>query len=312
MKKWILRSGVLVAILALFVVIIRPESLVGKPAIHSNAALLMDYSTGDVILNSNGDVPLPTGSVSKLMAQLIILDELEAGHISWEDPVEISQNASEAKGQQVLLKPGDQFTVRELFEVISVYSANDATIALAEHVLGTEDRFVMRMNEKAKELGLSVHTTYNNVTGNTSLSGGPTENYMTANDVAVLSAHIIRKHPEILKLTSLPQVELKGKGLYMSNTNWMLSGMGGPYSYAGVDGLRTGYTDNAGYCYAGTVHQNGNRFIAIVLGAESQEQRFSEAKELFNYGYSHASYTAAGNWHKKWGMALRQAVERTI
>lgn len=310
MKKWILRSSAIVVILALFVIIIRPGILVGKPAIQSIAALLMDANTGEVIMNINGDVPLPTGSITKLMTQLIIMDEISAGHISWNDQVEISQNANDVEGQQVALSPGDQFTVRELLEVVSVYSANDAMVALAEHALGSEDVFIDRMNDKAKELGLSVHTIYHNVTGNTSSAGGPTDNYMTASDIALLSAHLIREHPEILKMASRPQVELKGKGLYMSNTNWMLEEISGPYSYEGVDGLRTGYTEEAGYSYAGTAEQNGKRLVAVVLGAESQEQRFNEARDLLNYGYSHG-YTAGG-WHKQWALALRQAVDRTI
>ena len=308
MKKWILRSSTLVVLIAVIFIGIRPESLVGKPSIQSSAALLMDASSGEVIVNSNGDHPLPAASLSKLMNQLIILDEIDSKHISWNDSVKVSKHAIDSEGIKVSLNENDQFTVNELFKVISVYSANDATIALAEHTFGTEERFVEEMNIKAKDIGLSVHTKYNNATGSSSLSGGPSENYMTANDVGKLSAYLIQKHPEILKLSSQPQAELRNKGLYMSNTNWMLDKVKGPYAYGGADGLRTGYTEEAGYCLSGTVQKNGQRLIAIVMGAETKEQRFEEAKQLFNYGYAH-SYSAK-EWGSAWASTWLQVIQR--
>ncbi|WP_211749822.1 D-alanyl-D-alanine carboxypeptidase family protein [Paenibacillus sp. Marseille-Q4541] len=308
MKKWILRSSTLVILIAVLFIAIRPESLVGKPSIHSSAALLIDSSSGEVLISSNADTPLPAASLSKIMAQLIILDEIEAGHISWNDIVRVSKHATESEGVNLSLNEKDQFTVNELFRVIAVYSANDATVALAEHAFGSEERFVEEMNLKAKELGLSVHTKYNNATGSSSLSGGPSENYMTAKDVGKLSAHLIKQYPEILALSSLPQVELRNKGLYMSNTNWMLDNVKGPYAYSGADGLKTGYTKAAGYCLSGTVEKNGQRLIAIVMGAETQEQRFDEAKQLFDYGFAH-SYSAK-DWGQAWASTWYQVIQR--
>ncbi|WP_454193247.1 D-alanyl-D-alanine carboxypeptidase family protein [Paenibacillus sp. Marseille-Q7038] len=308
MKKWILRSSTLVVLIAVIFIGIRPESLVGKPSIQSSAALLMDASSGEVIVSSNGDHPLPAASLSKLMTQLIILDEIDAGHISGNDTVKISKHAAESAGINVSLNENDQFTVNELFKVISVYSANDATIALAEHAFGSEERFVEEMNIKAKSIGLSVHTKYNNATGSSPLSGGPSENYMTAKDVAKLSAHLIKQHPEILKLSSQTQVELRNKGLYMSNTNWMLDNVKGPYAYSGADGLKTGYTEEAGYCLSGTAKKNGQRFITVVMGAETKEQRFGEARELFDYGFAH-SYSAK-EWKQNWASTWLQVIHR--
>lgn len=308
MKKWILRSSTLVILIAVIFIGIRPESLVGKPSIQSSAALLMDASSGEVIVSSNGDHPLPAASLSKLMTQLILLDEIDAGHISWNDKVKISKHAADSAGIKVSLKENDQFTVNELFKVISVYSANDATIALTEHAFGSEERFVEEMNVRAKSIGLSVHTKFNNATGSSSLSGGPSENYMTAKDVGKLSAYLIKQHPEILKLTSLTQVELRNKGLYMSNTNWMLDNVKGPYAYSGADGLKTGYTEEAGYCLSGTAQKNGQRFIAIVMGAETKEQRFEEAKQLFDYGFAH-SYSAK-EWRQNWASTWFHVINR--
>lgn len=308
MKKWILRSSALVFTIAVLFIAIRPESLIGKPSIQSSSALLLDVSSGEVMMNLNGDHPLPTASLSKLMTQLIILDEIDAGHISWNDIVKVSKHATLTDGVKVSLNETDQFSVRELFDVVSVYGANDATIALAEHTLGSEERFVEEMNRKAEEIGLSVHTKYNNATGISPLGDGPDENYMTARDVGKLSAYLIKQHPIILKTSSKSQVELKNKGLYISNTNWILDNVKGTYSYSGADGLKTGYSEDAGYCLSGTAEKNGRRLVVIVMGAETKEQRFEEAKQLLDYGFAH-SYSAK-EWGQVWASTWLQVIQR--
>jgi D-alanyl-D-alanine carboxypeptidase (penicillin-binding protein 5/6) len=191
------------------------------------------------------------------------------------------------------LKRGEVYTVRELFEGISVYSANDAAVALAEYTAGSENAFVLMMNEKARNLGLSTNTIFTNASGLASGELGPHrplgyihgETMMTAKDTARLAAALIRSHPEVLNASSRTQMQLKAKGLYVSNTNLMLPAMGGAFAYTGTDGLKTGYDIRTGYCIAGTAQRNGHRLIAVVLGAETSQSRFQAAAKLFDHGF---------------------------
>jgi D-alanyl-D-alanine carboxypeptidase (penicillin-binding protein 5/6) len=184
-------------------------------------------------------------------------------------------------------------TVSELFQSMVVYSANDAAVALAERSAGNESAFVKRMNGKAAQIGLSSDSRFSNASGAGQSELGPNhpedirgETKMTASDTAKLASYLITSHPEILRTSSRTQMELKDKGIYISNTNWMLPSLAGPYSYAGTDGLKAGYTSDAGYCFTGTAEQHGRRLVAVVLGAPSKEERFEQTRRLFDYGFA--------------------------
>ncbi|WP_054958314.1 D-alanyl-D-alanine carboxypeptidase family protein [Paenibacillus dakarensis] len=268
------------------------ERFAMKPEVDALAVVLMDLTTGQILLDQNGDVPLPPANMPKLMTELIIMDEIKAGLHSWGDKVTISENASQVGGVRLSLKEGETLTVKELFQSMTVYSANDAAVALAEHFAGTEEAFVRRMNQKAKEIRLSSQSYFVNASGleaeesEEEATDPNRETRMTAEDTARLAAHLIHNHPEILNTSSKTQMKLKGRDLYLSNTNWMLPSLAGPYSYEGTDGLKTGFTEKAGYCFTGTAQKGGKRLIAVVMGTKSTEARFEETRKLFDYGFS--------------------------
>lgn len=293
MKRRIKVWAVAAVVVVVLITVLRPEELGFKPDIDARAAVLLDMNSGDIWVDMNGDVPIPPASVSKLMTEMIVLDQISTGTIRWGDRVTISAYASKMGGTSLSLKQGEFYTVRELFEGIAIYSANDAAVALAEYMAGSENSFVRMMNERARSLGLSPSTVFANVSGfsskdlgivhSTNPIGGETK--MTARDTAKLAAALIYNHPDILNISSRTQMQLKDKGLYVSNSNLMLPAMGGAYAYEGADGLKTGYDSRTGYCIAGSAQRNGRRLIAVVMGAESYESRFKGAAKLFDYGF---------------------------
>ncbi|OME87629.1 MULTISPECIES: D-alanyl-D-alanine carboxypeptidase family protein [Paenibacillus] len=292
-KRWLWLVMMLLIIVPIGAVVIGNIERAGfKPKVDARAVVLMDLNTGRILLSKNGDVPLPPASMSKLMTELVILDDIKTGSRSWDDEVKISDLATDVRGVKIALKSGEILTVRELFQSITVYSANDAAVALAEHFAGSEEAFVRKMNAKAKEIGLSSATRFVNASGVERDTGSDQawpldgETVMTAEDTAKLAAHLIRSHPDILSTSSKTQTKISGRNLYLSNTNWMLPSVGGPYSYEGTDGLKTGYTVNAGYCFTGTAEKQGSRLVAVVMGTESKEARFEETRKLFDYGFA--------------------------
>ncbi|SMF92838.1 D-alanyl-D-alanine carboxypeptidase (penicillin-binding protein 5/6) [Paenibacillus uliginis N3/975] len=293
-KRWLWYvMGVLIMIPIGLVIAANTERVGIKPEVEAKAVVLMDLNTGRILFSQNGDVPLPPASMSKLMTELIILDKIKDGTHSWDEMVRISEYASNVGGVRLSLNEGEELTVRELFQSMALYSANDAAVALAEHFAGSEGDFVRQMNLKAKELQLSNQTCFVNASGLENGDKGSDrkldlrgETRMTAADTAKLAAHLINSHPDILNTSSKTQMKLKGRDLYLSTTNWMLPSLAGPYSYEGTDGLKTGYTENAGYCFTGTAEKGGSRLIAVVLGTKSKEARFVETRKLFDYGFS--------------------------
>lgn len=293
-KRWLwFVIGMLIMIPIVLVISANTERIGIKPEVEAKAVVLMDLNTGRILFSQNGDEPLPPASMPKMMTELIILDKMKAGTHDWDEMVTISEHASTVGGVRLSLNEGDELTVRELFQSMAVYSANDAAVALAEHFAGSEAEFVKQMNLKAKELQLSNQTYFVNASGFENSDKGSDqkldgrgETRMTATDTAKLAAHLIKSHPEFLNTSSKTQMKLKGRDLYLSTTNWMLPSLAGPYSYEGTDGLKTGYTKNAGYCFTGTAEKGGSRLIAVVLGTKSKEARFEETRKLFDYGFS--------------------------
>ncbi|CAI6079575.1 D-alanyl-D-alanine carboxypeptidase DacA [Paenibacillus sp. JJ-100] len=295
MKIWWKRAGMLFTLLIIIYLGVKPDLLVGKPGIKAESAILMDMNSEQVLMDYNASEEIAPAGVSKLMTELLVMEAAMKGDIRWDDPVNVSKYASSVGGNQAALKQGEQFTVQELFQAVVVYSANDAAVALAEHISGSELQFAQKMNEKAAEIGLSGESHFTNSTGLSEAMLGPHrpqevrgQTLMTAMDACKLAGYLLNHHPEILKVSSQMQVSMHQKGIYMSNTNWMLSSIGGSYAYNGNDGLKTGYDENSGYHFVATAEREGKRLISVVFGTDTREAQFTETRKLLNYGFSSA------------------------
>jgi len=250
--------------------------------------LLADYETGEILEEYNIDEAVEIASISKLMSFLIIMEKVEEGIISLDDVVKIDKDTTKIKGSSFKLKEGEEFTVKELLDAAIVISGNDATYALAKYVAGTEEEFVKLMNEKAKELGFNNAVFYNS-TG-LPVNGSDVQNKMTTREIFKLSQYIIEHYPIILDICKIKAIEVKERDFFQINTNPLL------YEIKEVDGLKTGFTNKAGYCYVSTFKIDGIegqtkdlRLIAIVMGAKDLLERNQMAKVLVEYGINHFS-----------------------
>jgi len=245
--------------------------------LRSEAAVLMEYSTGEVLVEKNPHRQLPPASITKMMVMLLVMEAVEAGEIKLSDVVVTTPEAARMGGSQIWLEPGEEMTVAELLKAVSIVSANDASYALAEHVAGSHELFVEMMNKRAQELGLA-NTRYANATG-LEPDGGGEGNITTAYDMAVLGRELL-KHPTILQWTGTWIDSLRGGESFLRNTNNLVR------FYEGCDGLKTGYTDEAGYSLVGTAQRSNVRVIAVVMKAPTSAVRNSDITKLFNYGFS--------------------------
>lgn len=260
------------------------------PPIEAKSYIIMDYESGAVLNAQAEDQQLSPASMTKMMTAFVILDKIQAGEIHWEDEVTVSPRVSAIDEAQIHLVTNEKELLRELFIAMVVHSANDATVALAEHVAGSEEAFVELMNQKAKELGMNG-THFQNTTGlDPHLYPDPPDvegqHVMPAKDTAILVRELIKNYPEILQYTSISKYTFRrGTPRQQNVTNWnkMLPGL--TYEYPGVDGFKTGHTNTAGYCFAGTAKQDDERFITVVMGTKSQAKRFLETKKLLDYAF---------------------------
>lgn len=244
--------------------------------VNAKSGILIEASTGQILFEKNKDEKLAMASLTKMVAQILILEQIEQGKLKWDEIVTVSKNAADMGGSQIYLSVGEKMTVRDLFKGISMASANDATVALAERVGGTEEEFVEMMNQKAKELGLK-NTVFKNPTGL-----DEDGHYSTAADLAAIARELL-KHEQILEFSSVYEDYLRTdtpNKFWLVNTNKLVR------FYEGADGLKTGHTDNALYCLAATAKKDGMRLIAIVLGEENTKIRNSETMTLLDYGYN--------------------------
>lgn len=245
-------------------------SAFGQFETAAGSAILMEASTGEILYEKNADVPLPPASITKVMTLLIAFEALEQGLIDWDDDVNITEKAWRMEGSKMFLQVGDKVKLGDIITGISVVSANDGCVALAEHLYGSENAFVNVMNQRAKGLGMTNSTFKNS-------SGLPSKGHvMSAKDIAVLSRYIIENYPEILELESQP--EFTYNNIRQFNRNPLLG------TFEGADGLKTGWTEEAGYCLVGTAKQNDIRVISVVLNTKSEEERFEASQELLTYG----------------------------
>ncbi len=251
--------------------------------ITSTAAVLMEGSTGQVIYEKNKDEKLKPASVTKVMTLLLIFEAIDSGKIKLTDPVTISEHAASMGGSQVYLEPFETQDVNTLIKCISIASANDASVAMAEMIGGSEESFVAMMNARAKELGM-LNTNFVNACG---LDAD--NHYTTAYDIALMSRELISKHPQISEyatvwMDTFVHTTRKGQTEFgLTNTNKLIK------QYNGITGLKTGSTGLAKYCLSATAKRNGMDMIAVILAAPSTKVRFSEASKLLDYGFANCS-----------------------
>ncbi len=267
--------------------------------IEAGAAILVEADSGKILYQKNADELLAIASMTKMMSEYLVHKAVDTGKLKWDQKIKVSEYAHKISQDRSLsnvpLENGGSYTVKELYEAMAIYSANGATIALAEAVAGKEADFVKMMNDQAKEFGLKNYK-FVNSTGltNKDLKGqhpeGTTpdeENKMSARDVAILAQHLIQDFPKVLDTAKIPKKVFQEGGKYpvkMDNWNWMLKGL--IKQYEGVDGLKTGSTPEAGDCFTGTAERNGMRLISVVIKTNSHTARFDETKKLFDYGFT--------------------------
>lgn len=242
---------------------------------RAESAILMDAVSGQVLYEKNADKPMPPASITKIMTLLLAFEALERNDVSWDEPVKVSERAWGKEGSTMFLELGREVEFGQILMGISIVSANDGCVAVAEHLCGSEEAFVQLMNSKATELGLTKSKFKN--------SHGLPENghVMSARDIAVLSRELITKYPRILEIESQTEFTYDAeKFAPQKNRNPLLD------RFPGADGLKTGWTDEAGYCLVGTAKQDNMRLISVVLRTKDEEDRLLASTELLNYGFN--------------------------
>lgn len=270
MKKYFL--------LLIFLFLLFPYRVFGLELLpNSKAGILIEASSGKIIYENNKDERLSVASMTKMVAQIIILDEIRNMKISLDDIVTASYNASSMGGSQIYLEDGEKMSVRDLLKGISVASGNDATVAMAEYISGSEENFVKRMNAVVKKLKLK-NTHFVNCTGL-----DEKDHYSSAYDMAMIARELVTNYPEILEFSSIYEDYLRTN---TSNKFWLVNTNKLVHLYSGCDGLKTGHTDDAGYSMAATASRNGLRLIGIVLGESDSNVRNREMMEMLDYGFN--------------------------
>ena len=268
------------------------NSLIEKE-ITAKAAVLMEPESKTILVNKNGDEKLCPASITKIMTLLLIFEELEAGKIKLDDMVTTSEHAKSMGGSQVFLETGEQQSVETLIKCIVVASGNDASVAMAEYIAGSESKFVDRMNKKAKELNMN-NTNFEDCCGLTDSDN----HYSSANDVAIMSSELITKYPQIFKYstiwmeTIIHKTDKGEKEFVLSNTNKLLK------TNDCIKGLKTGSTSKAKYCVSIVGQKNDVTLVSVIMAAPDYKARFSESEKLINYGFSKCKFYKDENVHK--------------
>jgi len=242
--------------------------------IYGKGLVLIEASTGTVLYEENKDEKLPPASVTKVMTMLLIMEAIDKGKISFDDKVVASEHAVSMGGTQIYLELGETMTVHELLKAVAVPSANDAAVALAEHIAGSETEFVRMMNKKALDLGMN-NSNFTNCTG----LFDDENHYTTAYDLALATKELL-SHPKILEYTTIWMDSLRNGEFGLANTNKLLR------TYSGMNGMKTGYTKLAGHCLSGTALRNNMQLIAVVLGSPTSQDRFNAVSKMLDYGFS--------------------------
>jgi D-alanyl-D-alanine carboxypeptidase (penicillin-binding protein 5/6) len=270
--------------------------------LNAESAIVVDFDTGKILYAKNADQALPPASMTKMMTEYLVWEAIENGDITWDTTTQISDYPYSISANNAFsgvgLRQNQDYTVRELYEAMAINSDNATTIALAELIAGTESEFVKMMNEKGEEMGLPDFKFVNSSgLDNESLGDNYPEgtepndtNLLSAESSALLAYHLVKDYPESLEISSVPETEFDGQDI--RNWNYMLAHDAEylePFFYEGVDGLKTGFTELAGYSFTGTAERNGERLITVVMKTGSEEERFEETAKLLDYGFNQFS-----------------------
>jgi len=238
----------------------------------SPSAILLDGNTGKVLFEKEADQKLPPASVTKIMTMLLVMEAEGRGEITFDDIVSVSENAAKKEGSHIFLSPGEQISVRDLMKGVAVASGNDASIALAEFLAGSHEKFVEKMNQRAKELGMT-NTHFINC------NGLDAEGHLTtARDIGKMTVELL-KHKKIFEFTTIWMDTLRNGTFGLANTNKLIR------FYDGANGMKTGSTSKAGCCISATALRDSMQLVAVVMGAPNSQERFSDASTLLNYGF---------------------------
>ena len=266
----------IIGILLSLVVLIPFNIYAMELATNASSVIVMEPTTGEIIYERNSHERRHPASMTKIMTMLLVMEAIEKDIIKWEDMVTVSSNASSMGGSQILLETGEQMSVYDMFKGLAVASGNDAAVALAEKIAGTEEMFVKMMNDRAKELGLQ-DTNFKNCHGLDEAN-----HYSTAYDMAIMAKELV-KHTKIFEFTSIYEDYLRkgtDRSFWLVNTNKLVR------FYKGVDGLKTGYTSEAGFCITATANINDMRIITVVMGEPDSETRNKDVSSVFDYVYA--------------------------
>jgi D-alanyl-D-alanine carboxypeptidase (penicillin-binding protein 5/6) len=264
---------VFLILVSLFIIPVKAEE---QMASNAKSAILIEASTGTILFEKNSNEKFAPASMTKMMSLLIIMENIDNGNLKMDEIVKASKHAASMGGSQIYLEENEEMKVEDMLKGITIGSANDATVALAERIAGTEDKFVEMMNAKVKELGLK-NTNFKNSTGLDEAN-----HYSSSYDMAIIAKELV-KHKKILDFSSIYETYLRTDSdskFWLVNTNKLVR------FYKGVDGLKTGYTEEAGYCLTATINKDNMRLIAVVMGEPTSTIRNSEVSALLDYGYN--------------------------
>ena len=270
----------------------KPNKSTTELAPNTKSAILIEMNTGSVIYEKNKDEQLSPASMTKIMTMLLIMEALDKKQITMDEKVRTSEYAASMGGSQIFLEPGEEMTVEQMLRGIAIGSGNDASVAMAEKLAGSEEEFVKLMNKKVKELGLK-NTKFQNATGLP-----VKDHYSTAHDMSVMARELL-KHEEITKFTSLYESYLRentDKKFWLVNTNRLVK------FYPGVDGLKTGFTHEAKYCLTATAKKDNMRVIAVVFGAANPKERNAQVTQMLDYAF--AKYQSREIYKKNMPLAM--------
>lgn len=253
-------------------------------ALDCKSAILVEVSTGKVLYEQNADEALPPASVTKIMTLLLVMEEIEAGRLTYAEKIRASANACSMGGSQIFLEENEEMSVEDLLKSVIIASANDAAVALAERVAGSEELFVARMNERARELGMNS-TCFENTNG---LDDSVEKHLISARDIATMSRELL-KYPKITEYSSIWMDSIRNGEFGLTNTNRLVR------FYKGATGLKTGSTSKAGFCISATAERDGMGLVAVIMGAPSRDVRNAAATRLLDYGFAnYCLYSADG------------------
>lgn len=297
----------IIGVIVICLLLVRPMTVQAMPSVSAPSVLLMEASTGQIIYEQNGTERRCPASITKIMTLLLTFEQIDAGKVKPDDTVTVSEYASSMGGSQVYLEAGETQTLDTMIKCIAVASGNDASVAVAEYLAGSEEAFVGMMNEKAVELGME-DTHFEDCCGLTNSDN----HYTSARDVAIMSRELITKHPKIFDYTQIwmediTHVTRRGSSTFgLTSTNKLLK------QYQWTTGLKTGSTAKAKYCISATARKDGIDLIAVVMGAPDYKVRFQDAQTLLSYGFSVCSLYVDDNQEPLPGLSLQGGIQEQV